>query len=74
MGSWVGVLSVVSRSSLGKMRQGIREVKEAAILKKWELYMSWHYNNKIYYVNDNADNNPASPTLLAAKEYKNQQP
>ena len=33
MGSWVGVLSVVSRSSLGKMRQGIREVKEAAILK-----------------------------------------
>jgi hypothetical protein len=24
-------------------------------------------------LNDNADNNPASPTLLAAKEYKNQQ-
>ena len=27
-------LSVVSRSSLGKMRQGIRDVKEAAILRK----------------------------------------
>ena len=34
MGSSVGHLSVVSRSSLGKMRQGIRDVKEAAILRK----------------------------------------
>jgi hypothetical protein len=25
-------------------------------------------------LNDNTDNNSASPTLLAAKEYKNQQP
>ena len=33
-GSWVGVRSVVSRSSLGGRRQGIREVKEKENLKK----------------------------------------
>ena len=33
-GSWVGVLSVVSRSSVGEIRQGIREGKEVAILRK----------------------------------------
>ena len=32
--SSVGVFSVVSRSSVGKIRQGIREVKETAILIK----------------------------------------
>ena len=31
-GSLVGVLSVVGRCSLGKIRQGIREEKETAIL------------------------------------------
>ena len=31
-GSWVGVFSVFSRSSLGVLRQGIRDVKESAIL------------------------------------------
>ena len=31
-GSWVGVFSVFSRSSLGVLRQGIREGKETAIL------------------------------------------
>ena len=29
--------------------------------------------NKSNYINDNWDNNSASPTVLAAKEYKNQQ-
>lgn len=33
-----GVLSVISRSSLGKMRQGIREGKETAILKNSTFY------------------------------------
>ena len=33
-GSWVGVRSVFSRSSLGGRRQGIREVKEIGILRK----------------------------------------
>ena len=33
-GSWVAVLSVFSRSSLGVLRQGIREVKERGILIK----------------------------------------
>ena len=33
-GSLVGVLSVVGRCSLGKIRQGIREEKETAILTK----------------------------------------
>ena len=32
MGSWVGHLSVVSRSSVGGIGQGIREVKKTAIL------------------------------------------
>ena len=32
MGSWVGVFSVICRSSLGGIRVGIREVKETAIL------------------------------------------
>ena len=31
-GSWVALLSVFSRSSVGVLRQGIREVKESAIL------------------------------------------
>ena len=34
MGSSVGVLSVISRSSVGVFREGIREVKETAILRK----------------------------------------
>ena len=33
-GSSVGVLSVISRSSVGVFREGIREVKETAILTK----------------------------------------
>ena len=33
--SWCGRLSVFSRSSVGKIRQGIREGKETAICKKW---------------------------------------
>ena len=33
-GSWVGVFSVFSRSSLGVLRQGIREGKRTAILIK----------------------------------------
>ena len=30
-------------------------------------------DKKNYFIDDNTDNNSASPTLLAAKEYKNQQ-
>ena len=33
MGSSVGFLSVISRSSVGVFREGIREVKETAILR-----------------------------------------
>ena len=39
MGSSVGVISVISRSSLGKMRQGIRDVKETEILRK--VLLGW---------------------------------
>ena len=37
-GSSVVVLSVFSRSSVGELRQGIREGKETAILRKSTLY------------------------------------
>ena len=36
----LGVFSVFSRSSVGKMREGIREVKETAILTKSTFYIS----------------------------------
>ena len=45
-GSWVGVLSVVSRSSLGGIREGIREVKETAILINstfWWFGVLWSF-------------------------------
>ena len=41
-GSWVGVLSVVSRSSLGGIRQGIKGGNEAAILIK-VLFWGWEF-------------------------------
>ena len=56
--------------------QGIDSNKYYKLFKIWELYKSWHYNGeykKNYFIDDNADNYSASPTLLAAKEYKNQQ-
>ena len=42
----VGVLSVISRSSVGIFREGIREVKETAILTKvlfWWLGVLWSF-------------------------------
>ena len=39
--SWCGRLSVFSRSSVGKIRQGIREVKETSILIKRTFW--WKY-------------------------------
>jgi len=35
--------------------------------------MSRHYNNKIYYINDNADNIWRAPTLRLPRENVNQQ-
>ena len=46
VGSSVVVLSVVSRSSLGKIRQGIRKGKETPILIKstfWWLGVLWSF-------------------------------
>ena len=46
MGSWCGVPSVVSRSSLDKIRQGTRKRKETTILIKrtfWRLGVLWSF-------------------------------
>ena len=46
----VGVLSVFSRSSVGGIRQGIREVKETAILKKRTFYISEFFGSSLVLI------------------------
>ena len=46
-GSWVGVFSVFSRSSLGVLRQGIREVKEREILIKSTFSISAFFGRSL---------------------------
>ena len=41
---WLGVDALFSRSSVGKIREGIREVKETAILR---IVLFNNYNNRI---------------------------
>ena len=50
MGSSVGHLSEFSRSSVGVFREGIREVKEAAILTK-VLFGGWEFLGSSLVIN-----------------------
>ena len=49
IGSCIGVLSVVSRCSLGKIRQGIRKGKETAILTN-STFSVWEFLFFLFYV------------------------
>ena len=56
VGSWVGVLSVVSRSSLGGIRQGIREGKEMAILIKVLFYIREFFGRSLVLISPKGSN------------------
>ena len=65
--SWCGRLSVFSRSYLGGIRQGIRDVKETAILTK-RTFSVWEFLSLFYVLRFSSEWGLSGATLEVPSE------